>query len=215
MSNVSATVRASHLLRSDADELCAPSPRQLVVTQKAQPGRRFIAAWAYDYLACFWLSIGVLGVLTFVAGSTVIQKVPLLVVTVLIFLTRDFFFEGRGVGKNFLGMQVLDVKTGRPPSLKQSVIRNFVLLGPFLVYQLFVAVSFFLPASTGELLVVAVKCAALIAGAILLPLEGYRMHSGYGIRLADKLAATVVVVSAPDFRNPFSLRRTTSSAQER
>ncbi len=214
MPTVSATVQASSHARPEVESLAA-EPGQLLVTQRAQPGRRFIAAWAYDYLACFWLSLSVLGVLNMICGSALTQRVPLLVVTIMIYLTRDFFFEGRGVGKNFLGLQVLDVKSGRPASLLQSLIRNFVLLGPFLIYQLAVAIGFFLPVTIGASMVYAVKCAALIYAAILLPLEGYRMHIGNGLRIADKLAGTVVVVQTPSFRNPFSLPRTTSSVHDR
>jgi uncharacterized membrane protein len=214
MSTVTAMVQASSNARPDVEPLTT-EPDQLVVTQRAQPGRRFIAAWAYDYLACFWLSLSVWGILNLIGGSALTQRVPLLVVTILIYLTRDFFFEGRGVGKNFLGLQVLDLQSGRPASLVQSLIRNFVLLGPFLIYQLAVAVGSFLPVTIGTSIVFTVKCAALIYAAILLPLEGYRMHTGNGLRIADKLAGTAVVVQTPSFRNPFSLPRTTSSAHDR
>lgn len=214
MPNLSATVQASSHTRPEVESLTAQSG-QLTVTQRAQPGRRFIAAWAYDYLASFWLSLGVWGILNLISGSALTDRVPLLVVTVLIYLTRDFFFEGRGVGKNFLGLQVLDVKSGKPASLAQSLIRNFVLLGPFLIYQLAVAIGFLLPTTIGASIVFTVKCAALIYAAILLPLEGYRMHIGGGLRIADKLAGTAVVVQTPSFRNPFSLPKTTSSAHDR
>ena len=214
MPNVSAAVKGSSPARPEQGTRTA-STDQFVVTQRAQPGRRFIAAWAYDYLACFWLSIVVWGLLNLIGGTALTDRVPLLVVTILIFLTRDFFFEGRGVGKNFLGLQVLDVKSGRPASLAQSLIRNFVLLGPYLIYHLAVAISFFLPVSIGVSMVFAVKCAALIYAAIFLPLEGYRMHIGNGLRIADKLAGTAVVIQSPSFRNPFSLPRTATSAQDR
>lgn len=214
MPNVSAALKGSS---RGLPEMGSPTtaPDQMVVTQRPQPGRRFIAAWAYDYLACFWLSIGVWGILNLVGGTVLTDRVPLLVVTILIFLTRDFFFEGRGVGKNFLGLQVLDVKSGKPASLAQSLIRNFVLLGPYLIYHFAVAISFFLPVTFGVSMVLAVKCAALIYAAIFLPLEGFRMHIGNGLRIADKLAGTAVVIQSPSFRNPFSLPRTTSSAQDR
>jgi len=181
---------------------------QVVVTERAQPGRRFIAAWAYDFLACFWLSIIVVGVLNCIFGNALLQHVPLLVVTMLIFLTRDFFFEGRGVGKNFLHLQVLDIKTGKPASLMQSIIRNFLIVGPYLLYQLAVLIDFLVPVSGGQFVVFAIKNIGFLWAALLLPIEGYFMHTGNGLRLADRLAGTAVVIQNSDFRNPLSLPRT-------
>lgn len=183
----------------------ALSETPLLTTERAQPGRRFVAAWAYDYLTCFWLSFVLAGAVEYLLKYPLTEKMPLLVVTVLIFLTRDYFFEGRGVGKNFLGLQVLDAATGRPPSLKQSIIRNFVILGPYLVYQLAVLVAYLFPIPNIEFVVMAVKYEALACGMTLLLIEGYLMHSGNGLRLADRITGTIVVRSKPSFRNPFSL----------
>jgi hypothetical protein len=61
--------------------------------------------------------------------------VNITLVLTLIFLVRDFFFEGRGIGKNFMGLQVVDRASGLPPTLLQSVQRNIVLIAPCLVSQ--------------------------------------------------------------------------------
>lgn len=183
----------------------SPERSEFVVTERAQPGRRFIAAWAYDFLACFWLSLGVVEIFNFVFGRDIMHSVPLLAVTFLIYLARDFFFEGRGVGKNFLGLQVLDIKTGRPASLKQSMIRNSLIIGPFLLYQLAVLIDFLMPVSGGQFVLLAIKCTGFLWAIVLLPIEGYSMHTGNGLRLADKLAGTAVVIQKSNFRNPLSL----------
>ncbi len=178
-----------------------------VVPVRAQPGRRLIAAWVYDFLVYYWLSVIFVGLLNCFPGPDVFQRVPLLVVTMLMFLTRDYFFEGRGVGKNFLGLQVLDASTGNPASLKQSVIRNFLFVGPYLIYQLAVLILFFIPISHSDLALLTIKYLMQAWAILLLPIEGFLMHRGRGMRLADKLSGTVVVFQKPDFANPFSRPR--------
>lgn len=172
---------------------------------RPQPGRRFVAAWAYDYLVCFWLAVWTLELLKAIFGS-VINELPLLVVTCFFLMTRDFFFEGRGLGKNLLGLQTVDARTGGKPSLNQSLVRNGVLLGPFLLYQLFLGLHKTLFAGQTVELLFAVKCLCLATGTLLLLLEGLGLHRGEGLRIADRLAGTkVVATEKPSFRNPFSL----------
>src|SRR5215470_11634501 len=56
---------------------------------------------------------------------------PINATMVVYLLTRDFFFAGRGIGKNLMGLQVVDVMTGRPCDLLQSLQRNFIMLAPY------------------------------------------------------------------------------------
>jgi uncharacterized RDD family membrane protein YckC len=172
---------------------------------RPQPGRRFVAAWAYDYLVSFWLAVWTIEILKSIFGS-VMNELPLLVVTCIFMMTRDFFFEGRGLGKNLLGLRTVDARTGGNPSLTQSLVRNSVLLGPFLLYQLFLGLHKTIFAGQTVELLFAVKCLCLISGTLLLLLEGLGLHKGRGLRIADKLAGTRVVASdKPSFSNPFSL----------
>jgi uncharacterized RDD family membrane protein YckC len=206
MSNVSTNAPDFSLADSGIGS-ARPRPqlnRGLQSSERAQPGRRFIAAWAYDYLACFWISFWLVAALDWIFNCNLTETMPLLVVTVVVFLTRDFFFEGRGVGKNLLGLQVLDAKNGNPASLKQSIVRNSVLMGHYLIYQFAVLIAFLLPLPGSETFIPCVKYAALTVGTILLVVEGYLMHKGRGLRIADRLAGTIVVKANPQFRNPFS-----------
>jgi len=172
---------------------------------RPQPGRRFVAAWAYDYLVCFWLAVWTIEILKAGFGSTV-AELPLLVVACLFMLARDFPFEGRGFGKNLLGLRTVDARTGAKPSFYQSIIRNSVLLGPFLLYQVFLGLHKTVWAGQTTDLLMLVKGICLLAGSLLLILEGLSLHRGRGLRIADKLAGTkVVLTNKPCFRNPFSL----------
>ncbi|MBA3859374.1 MAG: hypothetical protein C0507_20915 [Cyanobacteria bacterium PR.3.49] len=174
---------------------------------RAQPGRRLVAAWVYDFLPYFWLAVVSMQVISYVFGSASIQNVPLMVPALLFFLSRDYFFEGRGIGKNFLGLRVIDAKTGEAPTLKQSITRNFLFVGPYLTYQLAVLILFLVPISNSTSILFAVKCVAQAWAILLLPIEGYLMHKGDGRRLADRLSGTTVIFQAHDFSNPFSRKK--------
>lgn len=172
---------------------------------RPQPGRRFVAAWAYDYLVCFWLAVWTIEILKATFGSTV-SELPLLVVACFFMLVRDFPFEGRGFGKNLLGLRTVDATTGEKPSFWQSIIRNSVLLGPFLLYQLVLGLHKTVWAGQTTDLLMLVKGICLLAGSLLLLLEGLSLHRRRGLRIADKLAGTKVVsTDKPCFQNPVSL----------
>lgn len=174
---------------------------------RPQPGRRFVAAWAYDYLVCFWLAVWTIEILKATFGSAV-TELPLSVVACLFMLARDFPFEGRGFGKNLLGLRTVDARTGEKPSFCQSIIRNSVLLGPFLLYQLVLGLHKTVWAGQTTDLLMLVKGICLLAGSLLLLLEGLSLHRGRGLRIADKLAGTkVVLTDKPCFQNPVSFPR--------
>lgn len=173
---------------------------------RAQPSRRLVAAWVYDFLPFYWLGVITMQVLSYVLGTAVTERVPLMVPAMLLFLTRDFFFEGRGIGKNFLGLQVIDAKTGASPTLKQSVARNFLFVGPYLTYQLAVLILFLIPFPHGDSTLLTIKYIAQAWAILLLPIEGYLMHKSDGRRLADRLSGTKVIFRAHDFSNPFSCK---------
>lgn len=194
MSNIAAAPREKTASTTVVGQLYRP-----------QPGRRFVAAWAYDYLVCFWLAVWTVEILKATLGSAV-AELPLLVVTCLFMLARDFPFEGRGFGKNLLGLRTVDARTGEKPSLFQSIIRNSVLLGPFLLYQVVLGLHKTVWAGQTTDLLILVKGICLLAGCVLLLLEGLSLHRGRGLRIADKLAGTkVVLTDKPRFRNPVSL----------
>ncbi|MCC7528513.1 MAG: RDD family protein [Candidatus Melainabacteria bacterium] len=168
---------------------------------RAQPGRRLVAAWVYDFLPYYWIAVVSMQALSYIFGAAIIEKVPLMVPALLLFLTRDYYFEGRGIGKNFLGLQVIDTKTGGSPTMLQSVIRNFPFVGPYLIYQLAVLIFFLVPMPHSEPVLLIVKYIAQAWAILLLPIEGYLMHRGNGRRLADRLSGTTVIFQNRDFSN--------------
>lgn len=146
-------------------------------------------------------------ILSYLFGNASIQNLPLMVPALLLFLSRDFFFEGRGIGKNFLGLRVIDAKTGEAPTLKQSITRNFLFVGPYLTYQLAVLILFLVPIPQSAPVLLAVKYFAQAWAILLLPIEGYLMHKGDGRRLADRLSGTTVIFQPHDFSNPLSRKK--------
>lgn len=47
-------------------------------------------------------------------------------------LTKDSLFFGQSMGKRIMNLQVIRIDTGHPAGFKDSVIRNFVFLVPYL-----------------------------------------------------------------------------------
>lgn len=45
-------------------------------------------------------------------------------------LCRDALFDGRSVGKKAMGIRVVNIETGQPAQVKDSILRNVVLLIP-------------------------------------------------------------------------------------
>jgi uncharacterized RDD family membrane protein YckC len=45
-------------------------------------------------------------------------------------LLRDGFFGGRSLGKKLMGLKVVNTKTGKPCSIKDSILRNITLFIP-------------------------------------------------------------------------------------
>lgn len=111
------------------------------------------------------------------------------------FLVRDFLFEGRGIGKNLMGLRVVDKMSGQAPTLSQSIIRNIVLVAPCLLYQLCLIILRFLPPTVVNQFVLtgaAGLCTLYVV--IVLPMEGYRVYSrADGLRWGDELAGTIIV----------------------
>ena len=95
--------------------------------QKASIGQRIIAQsidglipYAAGYfLMRFGLIIGL---------SELVNLITAIIIALIIFLVLDALPNGQSPGKKLLGLSVIDFVTGEPCSLRQSVIRNFVLL---------------------------------------------------------------------------------------
>jgi len=122
-------------------------------------------------------------------------------IIIAIMLVRDYFYQGRGFGKNLMGLQVVDATTGQPPSLLQSVKRNILFFLPLIVTGIFTAIKF-LPFS-GNVNAVVFQAVGWVCTAyviILIPAEcWYAYMKPDGRRIGDKFANTVVVESSMDF----------------
>lgn len=177
------------------------APRQTGGGQQPEPirvdfGKRAVAL-VIDVAAGYFLGV-VVAMIPFVNAF-----LPLQLTMVLYFLTRDYFFEGRGVGKNFMGLQVVDVQTEQPPTIIQSVQRNIILLAPFVVLQLVGMVLRFVPiAWLNDQVVNLVNLVGMVYCAVVIPMEAYRVYSKPdGARFGDELAGTKIIEARMDFSN--------------
>jgi len=120
---------------------------------------------------------------------------------ILAFLGRDFLFEGRGVGKNLMGLQVVDLGNGQPCNLLQSVERNIVLVAPYVVLTLFDSVLRFVPIPwVTEGVKGIINVVGMIYCAVVIPIEAYRVYNREdGLRIGDDIAGTGLVEAPMDF----------------
>lgn len=166
---------------------------------KVDPSKRIIALM-FDTVAC-WLVAIITVMVPFVKDF-----VTLNIMMALLLLTRDFLFGGRGIGKNFMGLRVVDARTGGAPSLFQCFLRNIILLAPFLVLQIVGTLLKFVPSnSVSETVMTLINIIGTVYCIIVLPLESYRAYSRPdSLRKGDELAHTTIVEAPMDFSNPFA-----------
>lgn len=126
------------------------------------------------------------------------------VIMLLYLICRDALFNGRGIGKNLMGLQVVDMKTGQPATLIQSVKRNMVLYGPPLVLYLLMPFVAMIPDETlNSIADNAIKGFGGLYAFIVIPYEAYRAYSRTdGLRWGDDLAGTAIVLADMDFSGP-------------
>lgn len=160
-------------------------------------GRRLVAA-LIDVFAAYLLGV----VVSFIPFVNIFLHLQLTMVVFLI--VRDYFFGGRGIGKNLMGLQVVDVMTGEPATFMQSVKRNLVIFGPTLVLYLAISITKVAPVPwLSEFVRNAIELAGTIYTAVVVPYEAYRTYArADGLRLGDLLAGTAVVESNMDFSQP-------------
>ena len=160
-------------------------------------GKRTVAL-VIDFAACYFLSAAI-SMVPFISAF-----LPLQFTMVMLLLSRDFFFDGRGIGKNLMGLQVIDAASGQPASLVQSIVRNSVLLAPFLVLQVLQLVLKFVPVPMlTEAIVNLVTLVGMVYSAVVIPLEAYRVYSNpSGSRFGDDFAGTGIVEAPMDFSRP-------------
>jgi uncharacterized RDD family membrane protein YckC len=182
--------------------------------------KRRIVALFIDILVCYlaamivcWLQAFVAAIVPFVRNFLSLQ-----LVMGAVFLSRDFFFEGRGFGKNLMGYQVVDAQTGVPASLFQSFLRNLILIAPLVAagviaqtpsgWQLGsestydgvqrVATAHPVGWNIGFMQVVNIIGSLYVL--IVFPMEGYRAFvRDDSLRKGDELAGTIIIEAPTDF----------------
>jgi len=159
-------------------------------------GRRAVALLV-DFLVCY-----LFGILTTLIPF-VNHFLTLYMAMGACFLCRDFFFQGRGIGKNIMGFQVVDGQTGVPASLVQSFTRNIILIAPLIAVQVISAVLRVIPiAAVTAALMQLVNIVAGVYVIVVLPMECYRaLTRADSLRKGDELAGTVIVEAPMDFSN--------------
>ncbi|HMY02843.1 MAG TPA: RDD family protein [Candidatus Obscuribacter sp.] len=155
--------------------------------------RRVVAAWIYDYLLCLWLATAVYTSINFLSNNSVHPPIPLQTLALLLFLLRDATWGGRGLGKRLVGLNISHKVSGNESAnaitIKQSVLRNLVLLLPYFVYQVWAP-----SLTTTDADSLSMVCSAVTVAIALL--EFVLMLTGERRRLADRLAGTTVTRAA-------------------
>jgi hypothetical protein len=160
-------------------------------------GRRAVAV-IIDLMVCYFAAVTIM-VIPFVSHFLTVQ-----LVLMVLFLIRDFPFEGRGIGKNVMGLRVIDLSTGRGPSLLQSAKRNVILIAPTLAFQMITLIMHLVPLGfLNHFIDQIINIIGTFYYIIVLPLEAYRAYSrADGQRMGDELAGTELIESAMDFSQP-------------
>ena len=173
------------------------------------PKKRSIAL-IFDIIAGFCIAL-LASAIASIVGLLLASLLPGLsrvlsmdVFIVAFFLIRDHFYQGRGFGKNLMGLRVVDVETNEGPSLSQSIKRNLIFVIPFLLKFSIELASPFIPGSElrmAVLNVVYVACTLYVI--VLIPLECYKAYNAAGgRRFGDIFAGTKVVESELNFSSP-------------
>lgn len=170
-----------------------PYPDPTVTALRPFPGRRFVAACAYDFLASFWIAKILVWSVSILSGAGEAADSHVLFIAMLIFLTRDRFPIGPGLGKYLLGIRSIDRATGSPASLAQSIARNFIIVGPFLIYQSLAILSAGYPELLNQTCMDWLKSGFIFYAAVILLIENQLLYKGEGRRLSDRLAGTSVI----------------------
>jgi len=166
----------------------------VVEPEHIEPGRRLMAV-GIDFGVAFIISMVVMMIP--LVNRVLTQNLVLLI----LMCVRDYFYSGRGLGKNLMGLKVVDIFTGQPPGLKQAVLRNLVYLGPLLFLEALQRILGIFPVPHVTLVIGQVG--NVLAGLyvlVILPLECYRSYQREdSMRLGDEIAGTCLLESETDF----------------
>jgi hypothetical protein len=181
-------------MNSSLPQGSSPAPQD--AAPQIDTGRRVVAL-VIDVAAGYLLGL-VISLIPFIS-----QFLPAQVVIVVFLLVRDSLFDGRGVGKNLMGLRVVDASSGSSPTIFQSVQRNLIFFAPYVVLYMMGVVLRFVPIPwLNQGILDIVNFVGMIYVAIVIPIEGWRVwHSEDGQRIGDEIAGTKLIESNMDFSN--------------
>jgi hypothetical protein len=121
-------------------------------------------------------------------------------------LIKDYFYQGRGIGKNLMGLQVVDVYTGLPPTILQSSKRNVLFFVPLILTWIMQVVLRFLPLPGGidSFILRASELISMIYVMAVVPAECWLAYNREDSRrFGDRFAHTGVIEADMNFSKPF------------
>lgn len=180
---------------------------------RVEPGKR-AGALLIDFVCAYFIGVLLAVPMTFIPFLGQFFNTSFVMPLVLLF--RDCFFRGRGFGKNLMGLQVVDARTGQPCTLVQSFKRNIILCAPYIVLLLANVISNILQLANlpfpwwqtahkmvHDSLIGLIQIVGMIYIAVVLPMECYRAWKRPdSLRKGDEFAGTMVVEAGMDFSNP-------------
>src|SRR6185437_2363433 len=189
--------------RLDSPSVSSPD-ESLIEPVRIDFGKRMVAG-VIDFFCAYGVNV-VVGLIPLIN-----QIISFQLVMVLILIVRDWLYEGRGIGKNLMGLQVVDVRTGQPCTLIQSIKRNIIMFGPpFVLYIVITVLNimrlFKLPGVTmiSGIGMDVINNLGFLYLLIVIPSEAYRAYNRPdGRRLGDEFAGTTIVEAPMDFGAPF------------
>lgn len=181
-------------------------PKLLVNLTYIEPVKRGVA-FMIDIIVAFILSMIIAAIVSLLAklipplGAVVTQQG--LVIAFL--LIKDYLYQGRGIGKNLMGLQVVDVYTGLPPSILQSAKRNVLFYVPLILTSILQLVLRFIPLGNINIFLLdASNMICVIYVLAVVPAECWLAYNREDSRrLGDRFAGTGVIESEMNFTRPF------------
>ncbi len=109
------------------------SDQQETAAVRIEPGKR-AGALLIDFVCAYFIGVLISVPMTFIPYMNQFFNAQIAMPVIVLF--KDSLFNGRGFGKNLMGLQVVDARTGRPCSVVQSFKRNIILCAPYIILLL-------------------------------------------------------------------------------
>jgi uncharacterized RDD family membrane protein YckC len=178
----------------DINKAKTKSEIRFINQARIAPGVRLVAV-GIDFLVCYFAAV----------FTTILpylnRLLELQTVMIILFIARDYFFGGRGFGKNLMGLQVVDASSGNAPTLFQSFMRNVILIAPLVLFQIVSTGLKFLPiGSLTETILELVKLICTVYVVVVIPIECYRAFiRPDSVRKGDEMAGTTIIEAPMEF----------------